>query len=276
MNVKFLPDRSRYPDMTTSQLRDGYLITDLFVPGEIRLNYMDLERAVVGSAVPTETTLKLATSKELAAAYFAERRELGVINIGAEGTVTVGDQDFLLQNRDSLYVGQGSEQVGFSSRSPAEPAQFYLLSYPAHQAYPTRLVTKAEANRVELGSKKGANQRTIFQSICPGVTESCQLVMGFTELAEGCVWNTMPPHTHLRRSEVYMYFDLAADARVFHLMGDPAETRSLVIQDRQAVFSPSWSIHCGAGTSNYTFIWGMGGENQEFTDMDGVQMAELL
>ncbi len=276
MNVRYVSDKSQYRRMTTEELRESYLVTDLFAAGELRLHYIDVDRAVIGSAVPIKSALTLSTSKkELAAEYFAERREIGVINVGAPGTVNVDDQSFEMPNRSSLYIGRGSRDIQFASSNSADPAKFYLQSYPAHTTYPTKLVTREQANKVPLGSDSEANKRTIFQSICPGVVESCQIVMGFTELAEGSVWNTLPPHTHLRRSEVYMYFDLAENARMFHLMGQPDETRSLVIANNEAVISPSWSIHCGAGTSNYNFIWCMGGENQEFTDMDFVEMSEL-
>lgn len=276
MNVRYVSDKNQYRRMTTAELRASYLVTDLFAPGEIQLHYIDVDRAVIGSIVPTDRALRLATSKEqLAADYFAERREIGVINIGALGVVEVDGKSFEIQNRSTLYIGMGSREIRFSSAKSTEPARFYLQSYPAHKSYPTKLITKEKANNVPLGSDAESNKRTIVQSICPGVAESCQIVMGFTELADGSVWNTMPPHTHLRRSEIYLYFDLAKNARMFHLMGEPGETRSLVIADSQAVISPSWSIHCGAGTGNYSFIWCMGGENQEFTDMDFVEMSAL-
>lgn len=276
MNVKFVADNARYRSMTTKELRENYLVTELFQHGQIQLHYMDIDRCVIGSAVPTEGKLTLETSKELAADFFSQRREIGVINIGNNGAVTVDGEKFEMAKLDSLYLGRGSREIAFASADATKPAMFYFLSYPAHQDYATKLISKEQANQVHLGSDKEANKRTIYQAICPGVVESCQIVMGFTVLHEGNVWNTMPPHTHHRRSEVYMYFDLEDDARVFHLMGEPSETRSLVMKNRQAVISPSWSIHCGAGTSSYTFVWCMGGENQEFTDMDGVAMKDLL
>lgn len=262
--------------MDTEELRASYLVNELFSAGEIQLHYTDVDRAVVGSAVPTKNPLTLGTSKsELAADYFTERREIGVINIGAPGTVKVDGENFEMSNRSSLYIGKGSKEILFFSTDSADPARFYLQSYPAHRSYPTKLITQRSANEVPLGSDTEANKRTIYQSICPGVVESCQIVMGFTELAEGSVWNTMPPHTHLRRSEIYLYFDMTPNDRVFHLMGEPGETRSLVVANGEAVISPSWSIHCGAGTSSYSFIWCMGGENQDFADMDFVEMNKL-
>lgn len=275
MKRKFLADNIRYRDMTTGELRDTFLVTELFERGRVQTHYVDLDRSVIGSAVPLQEKLLLQTSKELAADFFAQNRELGVINIGGAGSVTVDSKNFEVARLDSLYIGRGSRDIAFASTDAANPAMFYFLSYPAHRNCASTLVPRSQAKQVHLGSEKEANKRTIFQAICPGVVESCQIVMGFTELGEGSVWNTMPPHTHSRRSEVYLYFDLAEDARVFHFMGEPSETRSLVIKNRQAVVSPGWSIHCGAGTSNYTFIWCMGGENQEFTDMDGVAMQDL-
>lgn len=275
MQTRYVADRNSYKRMTTEELRTSFLVENLFEPGVIQLHYVDTDRTIVGSVVPTGKKLILASAKALAADYFAERREIGVINIGETGEMTVDGTKFKVGNKDCLYIGRGSREIIFESADPAAPAKFYLMSYPAHQAYPAKLITKAEAHKVELGSAPEANRRTIYQMIRPGVAESCQIVMGFTELAEGSIWNTMPPHTHERRSEVYLYFDLPENARVFHFMGEPGETRSLVMQNGQAAISPSWSIHAGAGTGNYTFIWCMGGENQEFTDMDFVEMGEL-
>lgn len=268
-------DKRSYRRMTTSELRDAYMVTNLFTPGAVKLCYTDIDRAIVGSIVPESTPLSLPIHKELAAAYFAERREIGIINIGGEGSVVVDGQTYALANRDSLYIPRGSQQVEFSSADAASPAKYYLLSYPAHKRYETRLVTKEQANGLHLGSEAESNKRVIYQSIRPGLVETCQLVMGFTELEEGSVWNTKPPHTHKRRSEVYMYFDIRDNARVFHFMGEPNETRNLVVGEGEVVVSPSWSIHCGAGMTNYTFIWGMGGENQDFDDMDGIDIENL-
>ncbi len=214
--------------------------------------------------------------KELASDYFAQRREIGVVNIGGPGKVNVDGETYDVGNRDSLYIGRGSENIEFSSDARNNPALYYLLSYPAHTAYPTKLVQQSDAQRLELGSIEECNERVIHQSIRPGIVDSCQLVMGFTQLAPGSIWNTMPPHTHRRRTEIYMYFDLDENSNVFHFMGEPDETRcSLVVRNGQAVVSPSWSMHCAAGTRNYTFVWGMGGENQEFDDMDHIDMKTL-
>lgn len=275
MKFLYTADRNSYKRMTTDELRSSYMIEDLFQPGELAITYTDIDRAIVGSAVPTSSALSLPTHKELAADYFCERRELGIINIGAKGSVSVDGQSFDMENRDSLYVTRGSKDVSFSSDDDSSPAQFYLVSYPAHRNTETVHVPKSKATKMELGSQNESNDRIIYQSIRPGIVDSCQLVMGFTELAPGNVWNTKPPHTHRRRTEVYMYFDMQDDNRVFHLMGEPDETRSVVMSNGQAIVSPTWSIHSGAGTSNYTFIWAMGGENQEFDDMDHLTMAEI-
>jgi 4-deoxy-L-threo-5-hexosulose-uronate ketol-isomerase len=261
--------------MKTAELREAFLIEDLFKTDAIKLAYSENDRAVIGSVVPVKDKLFLQTSKELAATYFAERRELGVLNVGGAGQIAVEKDVFKLANRDMLYIGRGAKEISFSSEKASEPAAFFILSFPAHQSYPTKLMRFSEAATVRLGSAEAANRRTIYQYIHPGGIPSCQLVMGFTQLETGAVWNTMPPHAHHRRMEVYMYFDLPENARVFHFMGRPDETRHLVIANRQAVISPSWSIHCGAGTGAYAFCWGMGGENQAFEDMDAVSIEEL-
>ena len=275
MNITHAVAPSAYETMTTSELRRSFLVEDLFAAGQIVLRYWSTERTVVGSAVPTDAPLALPCPKELAAAYFAERREIGIINIGGAGIITVDGQAFSLAKLDCLYVGRGSKQVTFSSAKAAEPAQFYIVSHPAHTAYPTTLVTPAQAEKQDLGSQAEANERTINRAIHEMGVKSCQLVMGFTVLKPGSVWNTMPPHTHLRRSEVYLYFDLAPNQAVFHMMGRPEATRSIVVHDRKAVLAPPWSIHGGVGTSNYFFVWAMGGENQVFADMDAAPVAQL-
>ena len=275
MEIRLAPDLTRYPRLTTDELRAGYLIENLFLTGTVQLMYTDVDRAIVGGVVPTTQRLTLEASKELAASYFAERREIGVINLAGSGSITVDGQSFALAKRDCLYIGRGSKQIEFSSANPKEPAWFYLVSYPAHAAHPTRLATPKDAELVHLGSPKDANERTIRKYIHTGGIKSCQLVMGFTELKEGSVWNTMPPHTHMRRTEVYLYFDVAPDAAVFHIMGSAQETRHLVVRNGEAVLSPPWSMHCGAGTRHYSFVWAMGGENQEFTDMDQIAVKEL-
>jgi 4-deoxy-L-threo-5-hexosulose-uronate ketol-isomerase len=237
--------------------------------------YTDLEGASGGGAAPTATPLALATADALKAAYFCERRELGVLNLGAAGSVTVDGMGYELGRHDCLYVGRGSRELSFASAAADQPAAFYLVSYPAHAAHPTTKATRAGANRVELGSREEANERTILQYIHEAGIRSCQLVMGFTEFKPGSVWNTMPCHTHSRRSEVYCYFDVPAGHRVLHMMGEPDQTRPLWAADRQVVLSPPWSIHCGCGTASYRFVWAMGGENQAFTDMDRVAITEL-
>ncbi len=275
MDVRHSPDMVRFSRMNTAELREAFLIEDLFPQDAFRLVYSHIDRAIVGGISPGQSPVGLPTSRELAANYFTERREIGILNLGAEGSVRVGKEEFLMANRDALYVGRGNPEISFCSSDSRKPARFYLVSYPAHLALPTRQARKSDAEPAHLGSSAGANERTIYKYIHPAGIPSCQLVMGFTELAPGSVWNTMPPHTHPRRSEVYMYFDLAPGAAVIHCMGDPQETRHLVVRDGQAVLSPSWSIHAGVGTSHYTFVWAMGGENQEFGDMDAAPIESL-
>jgi 4-deoxy-L-threo-5-hexosulose-uronate ketol-isomerase len=276
MDVRFSTDPRGFRSMSTEDLRKSFLIDNLFVPGEIPMVYSDIDRSITGSAVPTTAPLKLlGTKKEMAAEYFAERREIGVINIGAEGTVSVDGKEYPMVYRDALYIGRGVKEIVFSSRESDKPAMFYFVSYPAHKELPTTHAKFSDAEPARLGSLKDSNKRTIYKYIHPNGIKSCQLVMGLTELEEGSVWNTMPPHTHQRRSEVYMYFNIDPGAMVIHLMGQPDETRHIVMRNRQAVLNPSWSIHAGAGTQNYTFIWAMGGENQVFDDMDGVAVKAL-
>jgi 4-deoxy-L-threo-5-hexosulose-uronate ketol-isomerase len=271
-----MADAVRYRTMTTAELRETFLLTELFQPGRIDLAYVDLDRTVVGSAAPMDEALVLPTDNALKADTFTERRELGILNIGGPGTVTVNGERFELDNLDALYVGRGNESVIFSSQDATHPAEYYLLSYPAHAAHPTKLVKSAELPRVKLGAPETANEREITKLIHKAGVQSCQLVMGFTQLAPGSVWNTMPPHTHMRRSEVYLYFNLPAGDRVIHMMGPAHETRSLVVANKQVAISPGWSIHAGVGTASYTFCWGMGGENQDYDDMDKLAIAELL
>jgi 4-deoxy-L-threo-5-hexosulose-uronate ketol-isomerase len=275
MQIRFSPSQTEYPTIATEQLRAAFLVESLFTPGQLDLVYTDTDRAIVGSAVPTSSPLELTADAELRAACFCERRELGVLNIGGGGEVAVDGQRFEMAKLDCLYVGRGSTDVSFTSSDPANPAAFYLLSYPAHAAYPTRLAHLADASKTELGTAAEANRRTICRYIHTGGIKSCQLVMGFTQLQEGSVWNTMPAHTHTRRSEVYLYFDLGPSRRVMHFMGAPRQTRHLVMADRQAVISPSWSIHSACGTGAYSFCWGMGGENQTFEDMDPAPLDQL-
>jgi 4-deoxy-L-threo-5-hexosulose-uronate ketol-isomerase len=277
MQVRFSPDAKGFRSMTTEELRTAFLIDNLFVPDEIPMVYSDIDRSITGSAVPVKGDLKLlGTKKEMAAEHFAERREIGIINIGAEGVVTVDGKEFVMVYKDALYIGRGARDIAFTSRKGDTPAAFYFVSYPAHKEFPTTHAKFLEAEPARLGSLRDSSKRTIYKYIHPNGIKSCQLVMGLTELEEGSVWNTMPPHTHQRRSEVYVYFNLDPNAMVIHLMGQPDETRHIVIRNRQAVLNPSWSIHAGAGTQNYTFIWAMGGENQVFDDMDGLKISDLV
>lgn len=275
METRQMPSTRETAVLDTEDLRATFLLEDLFSEGEIQLVLTDLDRGLVGSAIPTEAALELPNDDALKVEFFCERRELGILNLGEAGTVTVDGTDYEMGAHDCLYIGRGSKNVSFASASAGSPAVFYLVSYPAHADHPTVKATRADANRVELGSKEECNERTIFQYIHQAGIKSCQLVMGFTEFKPGSVWNTMPCHTHDRRSEVYCYFDVPAEHRVLHMMGEPQETRPLWVADRQVVLSPPWSIHCGSGTASYRFCWAMGGENQAFTDMDRVEIAEL-
>lgn len=275
LDRKFSADQQRYRTMRNEELRDSFVVNDLMREGELVLTLSDIDRGIVGSAVPTQTPLEFSSFDELGGGAFTARREVGVINIGGKGTIRVGEESFALERLDSLYIGRGDHAVQFASDDASVPARYYLVSYPAHTAYPSKLVKQAEANRIDLGEKATCNERTIFQPLRPGIVESCQLVMGFTSLAEGSVWNTFPPHTHDRRSEFYFYFDLSEEARVFHFMGRPDELKALPLSNEEAALSPSWSMHCGVGSGAYSFIWSMGGENQEFDDMDHVPQAAL-
>jgi 4-deoxy-L-threo-5-hexosulose-uronate ketol-isomerase len=267
------PVRSRQLD--TAGLREHFLLTDLFQAGKVELRHWEVDRAVIGGAVPTTELLAMPIPREMAAETFCERREVGVMNLGGTGTVKVDGTAYALEACDALYVGRGVKSITFASDSAVAPARFYLLSFPAHSAHPTRLVRKADANVLNLGSPAEANARVLRQYICPGRVESCQLVMGYTEMLEGSVWNTFKPHTHARRCEIYLYFGVSEGECVMHFMGEPTETRHLVVRDLQAALSPNWSIHGGCGSRAYAFVWGMGGENQVFTDMDPVAMDRL-
>jgi 4-deoxy-L-threo-5-hexosulose-uronate ketol-isomerase len=260
----------------TKRLREEYHISGLFKADEIKLVYSHFDRIIAGSVCPVEKELKLEAGKEIGAQYFLERRELGIINIGGSGAVVLDGEEYTLDKKDGLYVGMGVKEVIFKSHDKTNPAKFYLNSAPAHTSYPTVKINIKDANPVHLGSEKELNKRTIYQYVHPNVCKSCQLLMGMTILEEGSVWNTMPTHTHDRRMEVYFYFDMADDALVFHMMGEPQETRHIIMRNEEAVISPSWSIHSGVGTQRYTFIWGMVGENQTFTDMDFIDNKDLL
>lgn len=271
----YLPHPDAARRMTTEELRAHFLVSDLFRPGAVTLRPVDLDRVVLGGVVPTDAPLALPTIEYLKADYFCERREIGVLNVGGAGTVTVDGAVHALAKLDVLYVGRGSRKVTFASDDAAAPARFYLVSYPAHAAHPTTRVTPADADVLELGSRATANERRVNRYVHQKGARSAQLVMGVTVLAEGSVWNTMPAHTHARRSEVYLYFDLPADALVLHLLGEPTETRTVVARDGDVALSPGWSVHAGCGTRAYAFCWAMGGENQDYADMQMVGMEEL-
>jgi len=266
------PQDVKYYD--TDRLIKEFLVQGLFKPGEIKLVYTHADRMIFGSVCPVEP-IPLEAGEEIRAEFFLERREMGIINIGHRGFVTVDGVKYELNTRDGLYVGMGSRQLLFESEDRDKPAKFYINSTPAHKAYPTEKIDISKAEPAQMGSQEEANRRTIYKYIHPMGVKSCQLVMGMTILEPGSVWNTMPGHTHDRRMEVYLYFDMAPDSVVFHYMGEPTETRHIVVRNEEAVISPSWSIHSGCGTRNYTFIWGMAGENQIFADQDPVSMDLL-
>jgi 4-deoxy-L-threo-5-hexosulose-uronate ketol-isomerase len=275
MKIRSMADPVRYPTMTTGQIRETFLIESLYEPGNLRQVYVDLDRAVVGMAAPLRTPIVLSADETLRAKDFTDRREVGILNIGGNGVINVGAETYSVDNLDCLYVGRGANEIAFESTDADSPAVFYLLSYPAHSSHPTTLVRKAEATPVELGDAVTSNHRRVCKYIYLDGARSCQLVMGVTHLYPGSVWNTMPAHRHVRRSEIYMYFNLPEEARVFHLMGPAEETRHIVMKNRDAVVSPGWSIHAGIGTQAYSFCWGMGGENQDYGDMDPVLLDTL-
>jgi 4-deoxy-L-threo-5-hexosulose-uronate ketol-isomerase len=275
MRLYQMADSVRYGLMDTEELRETFLLEGMFEAGGIELAYVDLDRAVIGSAVPTTDALHLQTQPELRSEFFLERREMGVLNVGGKGLVTVNDTSYPMGKLDCLYVGRGTRRVRFESVDAKEPACFYLLSYPAHAEYPTAMVKFADLEGLKLGAVETCNKRTIYKAIYKEGIKSCQLVMGFTLLDPGSNWNTMPAHTHMRRSEVYFYFDVDPAHRVLHLMGPPEATSHLVVANKEIVVSPGWSIHAGVGTKHYAFCWGMGGENQAYDDMDPVAIAEL-
>jgi 4-deoxy-L-threo-5-hexosulose-uronate ketol-isomerase len=275
MDQRYATNPQQLTSFDTAQLRAQYLVEDLFVPGRITATYTHHDRVVLGGAAPAGEPLTLPTFDELRADYFLANRELGIVNVGGTGTVTADGETFTLPHGACLYVGRGTRTVVFAGDDEARGAQFYLFSAPAHTTYPTQLVLRGEGNALELGDQLTSNRRTLNQYIHPKGIRSCQVMMGVTELHPGSMWNTMPAHTHDRRTECYLYFDVAPDARVIHLLGVPSETRHLVVADRQAVISPSWSIHSGVGTAAYSFVWAMAGENQSFDDMDAAPVVAL-
>ncbi|MBW5473218.1 5-dehydro-4-deoxy-D-glucuronate isomerase [Enterococcus gallinarum] len=261
---------------STEQLRNEFLVEKIFVPGTIQLTYTHNDRMIFGGVTPTDQPLEIQLSKELGVEYFLERRELGVINIGGAGTIEIDGTKEDMKKQDGYYIGKETKHVVFSSKDPNDPAKFYVSSVPAHHQYPNVKISIDQVKPMETGEGLTLNERKIYQYIHPNVCESCQLQMGYTILEPGSAWNTMPCHTHERRMEAYVYFDFAnEDTKVFHMMGKPDETKHLVVAEEQAVISPSWSIHSGVGTSNYSFIWAMCGENITYTDMDMVPMDEL-
>ncbi len=273
--MRYLPDARTTRTLDTESLRSHFLVEGLFREGTVHCEVVDLDRVVLGGAVPLHEPLALPNPEALKAAFFCERRELGVLSIGGAGTVTVDGAIYALRAHEALYVGRGARDVQFASDDVAAPARFYLVSYPAHASYPTARITPADADVLRLGATSTANQREVRRYVHAGGVRSAQLVMGVTVLSPGSVWNTMPAHTHDRRSEVYLYFDLPADAMVLHLVGEPTETRSLVVRDGQVALSPGWSVHAGCGTQAYAFCWAMGGENQDYADMEPVPMTVL-
>ena len=273
--MRYLPSAEHTARLTTEELRAAFLITDLFVPGEVRVTLVDLDRVAIGGVVPLSAPIALTAPDAFAARSFTERRELGVLNIGGAGSVAVDGTTYPLAKGEMLYVGRGMHDISFASASATTPAKLYLVSYPAHAEFPTRRIGVNDAEASELGATDRANRRRLARFIHTNGVRSAQLVMGATSLHEGSVWNTMPPHTHERRTEIYLYYDLPADGMVFHMMGRPGETKHLVVRDGEVALSPAWSIHAGCGTVNYTFCWAMGGENQEFADMQAVDINAL-
>lgn len=275
MEIRYASNNKDAKNYDTQRLRDEYLIENLFMENEIKLVYSHIDRIIVGGIFPITEKIKLKGGKELGSNFFLERRELGVINIGGSGIIILDNEEFILNNKDAIYIGLGIKEVFFKSLDIKNPAKFYLNSAPAHCKYPTALITLEKARKLKMGDISTSNKRIINQYIHPDVCKSCQLVMGMTVLEDGSVWNSMPTHTHDRRMEVYFYFDMNENTRIFHFMGEPNETRHIIMKNEEAVISPSWSIHSGAGTASYTFIWGMAGENQTFTDMDHIEMKDL-
>jgi len=269
----FNPEDFKHYD--TEKIRKGFLVEKVMDPGNIRLVYSQIERYILGGIVPLSQTLKLEPIDPMKAEYFCQRREVGIMNVGGAGSVTVDGTEYKMGYKDAMYIGKGSKEVIFKSDDASKPAHFYLNSTPAHKEFPVKLVTLKQANVLHMGSMQTSNERNINQLLINSVVETCQLQMGMTELKPGSVWNTMPAHTHSRRSEVYFYFEVPEGEAICHFMGQPNETRHIWMQNEQAVISPEWSIHSAAGTSNYIFIWGMGGENLDYGDMDVVKPNEL-
>lgn len=275
MQIRFQNSPVETIQMPTALLRENFLVTNLFQEDTLQLVYSHYDRVIIGGVKPIHKTVKLSNHSELKAGFFLERREVGIINVGGAGIIRTENKEYAVNKLDCVYLGKGTREVKFKSKSKNDPALFYLLSAPAHHKYPNKLMTKEKASPVNLGNSSTSNNRIIYKYIHQDGIKSCQLVMGLTILEEGSVWNSVPPHTHTRRMEVYFYFDLPDQHRVFHFMGQPQETRHLVMSNNEAVISAPWSMHYGCGTSNYGFIWGMAGENQAFTDMDPVPVVEI-
>ena len=273
--MRYLPTPEQSARMTPEELRTHFLVSGLFVRGEARFEMVDLDRVALGGVVPLAEPIALVAPLEFAAGSFTERRELGILNIGGDGAVSVDGAMRPMSKRDMMYVGRGAHDVSLASADAASPARFFLVSYPSHAEHPTVYIAAADAEASELGTQAQANRRRLARYIHQGGAKSSQLVMGVTALHEGSVWNTMPPHTHVRRTEIYLYFDVPETAVVFHMMGAPDATQHLIVRDGEVALSPSWSIHAGCGTANYAFCWAMGGENQDFADMQGFDMATL-
>lgn len=276
MEVRFQSSPKEVKGMCTEELRSNFLVQQLMKADEITLVYSHYDRVIIGGVKPIQQKVLLPNEAELRADYFLMRREIGIINVGGAGTVEADGVSYDLNKLDALYLGMGTKSVSFSSSSKEDAAHFFLMSTTAHHTYPNTKMTKEEASPVNLGETATANKRTIYKYIHQDGIRSCQLVMGLTVLAEGSVWNSVPPHTHTRRMEAYFYFDVPEQHRIFHLMGEPTETRHIIMANHEAVISPPWSVHCGPGSTNYGFIWAMAGENYTFTDMDPVAIAEML
>ena len=275
ITTKYGCDPVDFKRYNTSDIREHFLVESIFRKDEVALVCFQPDRMLFGGIMPCDNCLSIPATNLTGTDFFLQRREAGIINIGGAGTVTVDGRDFIIAHLDGIYIGAGAKKVEFSSSSSYDPAKFYMASCPAHAAKPVSIIPFADTNKTDLGSKVDCNQRTIAKYIHPAGISSCQLVMGMTRLQEGSVWNTMPCHTHDRRMEVYLYFDMKPETNIFHLMGQPEETRHIVVRNEQAVISPSWSIHSGAGTANYCFIWAMCGENQTFSDMDAVDNNKI-
>jgi 4-deoxy-L-threo-5-hexosulose-uronate ketol-isomerase len=275
MKIRFQNSPKETKGMTTEELRSNFLCENLMKADDITYIYSHQDRMIIGGVKPVRTNVALKNNAELRSEYFLERREIGIINVAGNGIVTVDGVSYELNKLECLYAGKGVKDVSFKTVNEDDPAVFFFLSAPAHHTYPTTKFTKEQASPVSLGTAATSNERTIYKYIHADGIQSCQLVMGLTVLKEGNVWNSVPPHTHTRRMEVYFYFDVPAEQRIFHMMGEPNETRHLIMQNHEAVISAPWSVHFGCGTSNYSFIWGMAGENKQFTDMDPAPIAEL-